>query len=231
MAAKYTEIVRELSQQIATMKRGEQLPTELALSEEFDVSPMTVRRALGILADSGRIIAVRGRGTFVLRPGVTNRMEMISFSQAVRSAGMAPSARVLSASTDEGTAQEIDELEIEPGSMVYRFERLRYADDRPICIDSHLLSAERFPDLLRMDLTRSLHEILTSQFNSFAASLESRIAAELPDGREAAFLEVTEATPCLRVHSRRRSPDGAIEQVASSLYRGDLWEIVTDQQF
>lgn len=231
MAPKYQGIVRELSQRIAKMKQGDQLPTELALSEEFGVSPMTVRRALGILADAGRITAVRGRGTFVLRPGVTNRMEMVSFTQAVRSAGMVPSARVLGTSTAPATKDEAKELEIRVGDPVYHIQRLRFADGQPICIDDHLLIANRYPDLLNRDLTRSLNDVFTMHYNAVSASGVFRIAASLPTEWEADLLEIGESTPCLRVHVRRLDTAGDVKEATTSLYRGDLWELLTEQQF
>jgi GntR family transcriptional regulator len=44
---------------------GDQLPSEAQLCERYDVSPMTVRRAINLLADRGVVVAEQGRGTFV----------------------------------------------------------------------------------------------------------------------------------------------------------------------
>jgi len=44
---------------------GDQLPTESELCAAYDVSPMTVRRAIGMLLDQGAVRTRRGRGTFV----------------------------------------------------------------------------------------------------------------------------------------------------------------------
>ncbi|MCL4394177.1 MAG: GntR family transcriptional regulator [Chloroflexi bacterium] len=44
---------------------GDQLPSESQLCRRYRVSPMTVRRAINLLADQGVISTARGRGTFV----------------------------------------------------------------------------------------------------------------------------------------------------------------------
>ncbi|MFF1898609.1 GntR family transcriptional regulator [Streptomyces sp. NPDC058206] len=47
---------------------GTRLPGELLLSQEFGVGSNTVRRALDILRESGLVVTVRARGSFVVDP-------------------------------------------------------------------------------------------------------------------------------------------------------------------
>lgn len=49
---------------------GDQLPTEDALLERFQVSRITVRRAIQNLANRGMLEIRRGVGTFVLAPRI-----------------------------------------------------------------------------------------------------------------------------------------------------------------
>jgi DNA-binding GntR family transcriptional regulator len=44
---------------------GQQLPSALALSERYQVSAPTVKKALGVLKAEGLIMGVAGYGTFV----------------------------------------------------------------------------------------------------------------------------------------------------------------------
>src|SRR5690242_10254948 len=48
-----------------TLRPGDQLPSEAQLCERYEVSPMTVRRAMNLLVDEELVIAEQGRGTFV----------------------------------------------------------------------------------------------------------------------------------------------------------------------
>jgi len=46
---------------------GRKIPPLTDLQEEFDLSSMTVRRAVRVLAGEGLLVPVPGRGTFVAR--------------------------------------------------------------------------------------------------------------------------------------------------------------------
>lgn len=40
------------------------LPTEMELAEQYGVSRVTVRRAMALLRDRGKVVTVHGRGTY-----------------------------------------------------------------------------------------------------------------------------------------------------------------------
>ncbi len=63
----YHQLASILKSQISSglLRPGDRLPSEVMLCEQYEVSPMTVRRALNMLLDEGLVIAERGRGTFV----------------------------------------------------------------------------------------------------------------------------------------------------------------------
>jgi GntR family transcriptional regulator len=63
----YIQLVNILRHSIASgaYQAGDQLPTEAELCATYEVSPMTVRRAISMLLDQGAVSTARGRGTFV----------------------------------------------------------------------------------------------------------------------------------------------------------------------
>lgn len=67
MPTKYENIARSLREKIrgGEYAPGEALPSEVALSEEYDVNRLTLRKALDVLEDEGKVVRHRGRGTFV----------------------------------------------------------------------------------------------------------------------------------------------------------------------
>lgn len=64
----YEQIARVIRERIEDKTYDRRVPGETVLADEFDVSRPTVRSALDILAAEGLVRAVRGRGTFVIRP-------------------------------------------------------------------------------------------------------------------------------------------------------------------
>ena len=43
------------------------LPTETELAEQYGVSRVTVRRAIAVLRDRGKVVTVHGRGTYTAK--------------------------------------------------------------------------------------------------------------------------------------------------------------------
>jgi DNA-binding GntR family transcriptional regulator len=63
----YVQLVKILRSQIAAgeLRSNDQLPSEGQLCHRYEVSPMTVRRAINVLLDQGLVNTIQGRGTFV----------------------------------------------------------------------------------------------------------------------------------------------------------------------
>jgi GntR family transcriptional regulator len=67
----FEQLAAILRQRIAdgTYPPGSRIPTLMALEAESGLSPMTVRRAVRLLADEGWVRSRPGRGTFVVPEG------------------------------------------------------------------------------------------------------------------------------------------------------------------
>ena len=63
----YLQLAAILRDAIAdgTYPRGRKLPSNLDLVEETGLSPMTIRRAMRVLAEEGLVRIIPGRGTYV----------------------------------------------------------------------------------------------------------------------------------------------------------------------
>ena len=67
---KYLQISEQLIEQINTgvLPAGSILPTEGELQERFNVSRVTIRRAMKVLVDMDLLFRKRGSGTYVKAP-------------------------------------------------------------------------------------------------------------------------------------------------------------------
>jgi DNA-binding GntR family transcriptional regulator len=63
----YAQLANILRRQVAAgvFRPGDQLPSEAMLCQRYQVSPMTVRRTINLLAEEGMVSTAKGRGTFV----------------------------------------------------------------------------------------------------------------------------------------------------------------------
>ncbi len=66
----HDRIADDILQKIRDSVFVDQLPVENILAVEYGVSVPTIKKALGLLADEGVIVRIRGKGTFVNRGGM-----------------------------------------------------------------------------------------------------------------------------------------------------------------
>jgi GntR family phosphonate transport system transcriptional regulator len=70
-----------------------------------------------------------------------------------------------------------------------------------MCLISHFIPAERFPDLLGRFESGSLHGLLESAYGCRIRRTESLVTAVLPQGDDARVLSMPQNRPVLRVKS------------------------------
>lgn len=223
---KYEMILSDLSTRIASMENGARLPTEKELAAQFNTSTMTVRRALQIMIDSGRLRGIPGRGTFIVQPRVTKTMSSASsFTDAMRAAGRVPGARLLEATIRESNEEEASWFALPIGSPVYAFTRVRLGDDTPIALETAVLDAALFPGLLGANLELSLYETLESTYGIEVIRTGFVVAARLPSPYEAKNLQIDCTEPCLQTTVTSTDGSGKTFEHTNSLFRGDLYQL------
>jgi DNA-binding GntR family transcriptional regulator len=129
----YSQLANILRESMAqgTLRPGDQLPSEAQLCERYDVSPMTVRRAINLLADQGFVVAEQGRGTFVKPVAMGAATFQLSDSLNLFNATSETTVRVLEASivaADERVARKLD---ICSGDRTIYIRRLLQTDGQP----------------------------------------------------------------------------------------------------
>src|SRR5580704_2313086 len=141
----YSRVETVLASEIADgdLKVGDQLPTEDSLITRFEVSRITVRRAIQNLVGRGLVEIKRGKGTFVAAPKITQELtELTGFVEDMQTLGRKPTAQLLGkkiVAVDETVAHE---LALTRGERVVRIHRVRLADGVPISFDETYLPLE-----------------------------------------------------------------------------------------
>jgi GntR family transcriptional regulator len=108
-----------------------QLPPEIDLAEEFNVSRATIRRAMDLLVERGLISKRQGIGTFVTRPpDITNPLQQfIDFREMLRLQGFRPGLVELSAAFTEPKPKICEDLELDPNKLVLETHKYFTAND------------------------------------------------------------------------------------------------------
>jgi len=223
--AKHAWLRQVLAKEITeTLAPNQMLAPERDLAARFGVSRMTIRQALRALTNQGVIYSVRGVGTFVAEPRVRKDPTLTSFSEDMRSRGLRPGSRLLSADLVDAETAVAAELGVEPGAPVYRVERLRLADDVPLCHEQSFLPARLFPGLTDQDLEGSLYELLASRYRVRVVRAQQTTRAVNLSRRLATLLDVPARAAALHVHRVGMDARGRIAERTDSLYRGDRYD-------
>ena len=182
-------------------QEGDPIPTERELGEQFQVSRITVRRAIAELSRTGYLTTHQGKGTFVATPKLDRPMSQLkSFSSAVTAEGHQPGSRLLSLHHERASGKAASFLRITENSWIWRIERLRLADGEPIGISSVCLNLPPDIFLTPAELERevSLWSILERKGVDLAES-EETIQSMAASESQAELLQVEPGFPLLLV--------------------------------
>lgn len=225
---KHAMLKQRLREQIANLPPGTAIKSERALSEEMDASRTTVRQALMDLAVEGRIVRMQGRGTFVAPPKVTLPLRLTSYTEDMRSSGRRPGSRLLDWRQEPADAEVAAILALGPGTPVFRIERLRLADNRPMALEVARLAASRFDGLQRlMGDDVSLYAVLREHWGVAPAVGDETIETVLASPPVTGLLGTETGTPLLSLTRATRDRDGRAFEFVRSLYRGDRYRFTT----
>lgn len=108
---------------------GTRLPTEELLSKTFDVSRVTIRKALELLVRAGYLTAKQGSGYVVSTLSPPSRTCMVSFTDHVVNEGRVPGAKLVA--LENPTKRIPDDVKAVLDEPLVLVERLRTIDGIP----------------------------------------------------------------------------------------------------
>ena len=144
---------------------GDRLPAERVLCEVIGVSRTALRAGITRLISCGTLESRRGSGTYVCPPKPLNIFqETYNFSDAVRTAGLHPSSRLVSTETVEADETLADKLGVAAGAPLLRMQRVRLIEGEPASIETAHVNLSLCPSLPDHDFEHeSLYDVSTSQ--------------------------------------------------------------------
>jgi len=204
----------------------EAIPTERDLAEAFDVSRITVRKAVDGLVDEGLLTRRRGAGTFVVGRRVEKSFSKLSsFSEDRISRGRKPHSAWVGRSQGAVTPEEALSLGLSPGSLVYRFNRIRYADGESMALEQSTIPAYCLPSPDAVG--SSLYDALERAGYRPVRALQ-RLRAIAFTAEQAEALGIAAGDPGLFIERIGFLADGRAAEFTQSHYRGDSYDWVAE---
>lgn len=147
------------------LAEGAKIPTEVELSELYNISRVTVRNAIKELVDEGYLVKKQGKGTFVCLPKIERKVvHLLSFTDACESSHLTTSSTVLRTEILDDYHHVRQTLKISDDDSLLYLQRLRRADDLPLMLENNYYSLARFDFLQQEDLSGSLYQLLRDKY-------------------------------------------------------------------
>jgi GntR family transcriptional regulator len=200
---------------------GAILPGEQELTRLFDVSRITVKRAMNELAAHGFVTRHRGRGTVVTHntgvPIVEGRFDTLF--DALKRMGLATDVKLLEVEDLNADEDIAVDMAIEPGAPLQKAIRLRSLEGDTFSYLITHVPGEIAARYTREDLqTQPMLELLR-RAGAEAVEADQTLTAVAADPQVAAALKVSPGSPLLKIKRIMRGPDGRAVQHIVAFYR------------
>jgi DNA-binding GntR family transcriptional regulator len=200
----YFKVMMEIRENILTgnWSSDSQIPGELDLAQRLGVSVITIRQALGKLAQEGYVRRERARGTFVqwtgpLRQSINLEVEAEDLV-AVNPDGT--SFKLLAYGLVEPPKEISRDLQIEANEKVARITRIRLSQGQPLAYVISYVPSRIGSKILKRELTRLPLNIIVENLLPFKITqVKHTVAARLAEEEVADHLGVPAGSPVLYV--------------------------------
>ncbi len=226
MKPKYEIVIDEIEKLIEQQEVNSLIPSERILSESLNISRMTVRKAVQILVNRGKLYRVNNVGTFISDTKLYKVVNtLVGFTSEVESSGGTVENEILEYSYIPASEVVSAKLQITEGSMVHKVIRIRKRDGVAIMIDTSFFPA----DIISMDVDIAKGSIYTHITEELGLKISSAIqeikAAFLPKQFEG-ILNIKPGEPTIFVELVGYLASGRIYEYANSYKDQNKYELV-----
>lgn len=178
---------------------NEAIPSEKKLMELYNVSRITIRKAIDELVTEGYLYKIQGKGTYVKADeGSNNLFSITSSTEDVQKMGMIPSKKTKISRIEFASPKRAKALEISTNDQVEVIGRISYADLEPLNYTIAFLPEKIFPGLTEYDLEHeSLYKLINDQYGVRITKARRTIEAVLAKDEIAKYLELEEGMPII----------------------------------
>lgn len=172
--------------------KGYRIPTEKELAELFDVSTITVKRAVLDLVREGLLYRQRGKGTFVTSKVETDIQGLVTLKSGENENIKYPH-RLVEFERKIASPLIAKELELNEGDEVYKLTRIKMNASKPVVLEYTYLVANMVPDLtIQMIQDELLYSIFQNEYNIELDQAKIYFSLLHANREEAELLEVPE---------------------------------------
>lgn len=225
----YLQIYSDIKKDIETgvLKPGDQIPTEIELMKQYEVSRITVRNSLKKLTNEGLLERSRGKGSFVtIRHYQRSLKNTISFTQICINQGLRPGAHTIKCCLEDASEEDLEELDLPLKSKVVTVERIRYANDVPVSFEiTHF--TEDFDFLITENLDdTSMYGLIQEKHNVIFSDSQKTLELIYSNYTWSKYLQIPNNSPLLSIKSIVCTDKGIKAQRSHQLIVGNKFKLI-----
>lgn len=226
-SAKYDKIYRELRRRIETEEYGfqEMLPSEKVLTEQFESSRNTVRRAISQLAAEAYVQSVHGKGVVVIYQK-ENQAEFVlggieTLQEAAERNHMEYTTKVICFTeliVDAGIQRRTS---FPIGAEIYYVQRVRYVGGEALIIDHNYLLKEVAHGLTSEIAEKSIYAYLENVLGETIKTTRRKLTVERNSQLDETYMDLKGYNAVAVVSSHTYNADGVMFEYTQSRHRPD----------
>lgn len=225
---KYQEIANILRTRIKnkTYPPDSLLPNQIDLVEEFQVSRMTIKKAIGILSMEGLVYSQRGAGTKILNHPFVDRdtttlTEYVGLSTEMRKAKRQLTSEVIDFQVAFPDKEIQEKLMLTEEQPVYKIIRLRILEGRPFILEHTYMPVHLVPNLKRSHLETSIYQYVKEELGIQFVGAYRTISADKSSLYDQKYLDCDPTDPVLEIQQIVYQKNGSPIEYSRSRNRYD----------
>jgi GntR family transcriptional regulator len=228
---KYLQISAWLKELIQTgrYKVDEKLPSEVELSKMCGVNRNTLRQAISELTAVGILRKEKGTGTFVGSATafeLKHKLERISsFRDMLGKSTIQANTKIIKKAVEDADDLVAETLFLGSSKKVIVVGRIRAGNGTPYIYEESYLPAVIFSGMLDFDLTGSMYEIISEQYNIVLARCKQTISAVNIDRKISKILQIPPNSAVIFSESVTFDEKSMPVELLYSYHRGDKYKL------
>ena len=218
----YRTIADELRHRIyaGDLQPGEMLPTEGDLQSIYDVSRVTVRKALKVLVEQELIQSIQGSGHYVNdRQQDQNIYQLIGFNEESHQLNMQSKNEVLTFQVMAAEPRVARILELGESDRIYYVERLRLMDGKPVMLEKTWMPLSLFPDLSFDTMTQSKYHYVEQVKGLKIKKSLQELEPVNPEPEIRQLLNLPQEQPALKMYSTGILDSGTLFEYSEIIFK------------